>query len=171
MHAQTVQPHAWVSYLITAAIVGLVLFFRMRRMNRMRPLKLEQLWIVPALYLGGVVMLLAQHPPQGSGWAVVAIGLVVGAALGWQRGRFMHIHVDPETHALNQRASPAGMLFLVVLIAVKMGAQTAGGAIHMNVGLITDTLAALALGMFAMQRLEMYLRAKQLLAEARAERA
>src|SRR3546814_7311216 len=82
MHAQTVQPHAWVSYLITAAIVGLVLFFRMRRMNRMRPLKLEQLWIVPALYLGVVVMLLAQHPPQGSGWAVVAIGLVVGAALG-----------------------------------------------------------------------------------------
>src|SRR3546814_3952245 len=80
MHAQTVQPHAWVSYLITAAIVGLVLFFRMRRMNRMRPLKLEQLWIVPALYLGVVVMLLAQHPPQGSGWAVVAIGLVVGAA-------------------------------------------------------------------------------------------
>src|SRR3546814_9938176 len=79
MHAQTVQPHAWVSYLITAAIVGLVLFFRMRRMNRMRPLKLEQLWIVPALYLGVVVMLLAQHPPQGSGWAVVAIGLVVGA--------------------------------------------------------------------------------------------
>src|SRR3546814_7046143 len=81
-------------------------------------------------------MLGAQRPPQGSGWAVVAIGLVVGAALGWQRGRFMHIHVDPETHALNQRASPAGMLFLVVLIAVKMGAQTAGGAVHMNVGLI-----------------------------------
>src|SRR3546814_12869683 len=52
----------------------------MRRMNRMRPLKLEQLWIVPALHLGVVVMLLAQHPPQGSGWAVVAIGLVVGAA-------------------------------------------------------------------------------------------
>src|SRR3546814_5356385 len=73
----------------------------------------------------------------------------------------MHIHVEPERHALNQRASPAGMLFLVVLIAVKMGAQTAGGAVHMNVGLITDTLAALALGMFAMQRLEMYLRAKK----------
>src|SRR3546814_16855690 len=81
------------------------------------------------------------------------------------------IHVDPETHALNQRASPAGMLFLVVLIAVKLGAQTAGGAVHMNVGLITDQLAALALGMFAMQRPEMYLRAKQFLAEARAEHA
>src|SRR3546814_13240947 len=109
-------------------MVGLLLFCRMRGMNRRRPLKRKRLGIVPALYLGGVVMLLAQHPPQGSGWAVVAIGLVVGAALGWQRSRFMHIHVDPETHALNQRAAPAGLPFLVVLLAGKMGTQTAGGA-------------------------------------------
>ncbi|HVI97812.1 MAG TPA: CcdC protein domain-containing protein [Sphingomonas sp.] len=171
MHVQTVQPHAWISYLITAAIVGLVLFFRMRRMSRMRPLKLEQLWIVPALYLGVVAMLFAQNPPHGSNWAVIAIGLLVGAALGWQRGKFMDIHVDPETHALNQKASIGGVLFLVALIAVKMGAQAAGGAAHVNVGLVTDTLAALALGMFSVQRLEMYLRAKRLLAEARGARA
>src|SRR3546814_17167581 len=93
------------------------------------------------------------------------------AAVGGQGGRFMHIHVDPEAHALNQRASPAGMLFLVVLIAGRMGAQTAGGAVHMNVGLINDTLAAPAHRTFAMQRLDMYLRAKQFHAEARAERA
>src|SRR3546814_17360906 len=97
MHAQTVQPHAWVSYLITAAIVGLVLFFRMRRMNRMRPLKLEQPWNVPALYLSVVFLLLAHTPPHGTGRVRVACGLVSGAPHGSPpRPLIHHTHQPPH---------------------------------------------------------------------------
>ena len=66
-------------------------------------------------------------------------------------------------------------LFIIVLIAIRFGARAAlaGGddyGFHVNTMLITDVLIALALGLFAMTRLEMYLRAKRLLEEARAAR-
>jgi len=169
MQVHQVQPASWVSYVIPIVVLLLVMTLRMRRMGRMRPLKLEQLWIVPALYLVVVAGLFAQHPPTLVGWLAAVAAFAIGGALGWQRGKFMEIHVDPETHALNQKASMAGMLFLVALIAVRFAVRAAGGGLHVNAAMLIDMLAAFALGMFAMQRLEMYLRAKRLLAEARGD--
>jgi membrane protein CcdC involved in cytochrome C biogenesis len=165
-----VQPvhQSWISYAITIVIVLAVLALRMRGMSKMRPLKLETLWVVPVLYLAVAVMMFFQLPPAG--WVAVAsaIGLVLGAAFGWQRGKMMQIHVDPETHALNQKASPAAMFFLIALILVRMGAKTILGAeSNVSPAMLTDPLIAFALGMFTLQRVEMYLRAGRLLDEAR----
>ena len=166
MHAQPVQ-QSWVSYAITIAIILVVLALRMRRMGQMRPLKLETLWVVPVLYLAVAALMFYQLPPTG--WVAIAsmIGLAVGAAVGWQRGRMMHIHVDPETHALNQKASPAAMMFLVVLILVRMAGRSLLGSEGVSTAMLTDPLIAFALGMFTLTRVEMYLRAKRLLEEAR----
>jgi membrane protein CcdC involved in cytochrome C biogenesis len=104
------------------------------------------------------------------GWVAIAslAGLAAGAAVGWQRGKMMHIHVDPETHALNQKASPAAMFFLIALIVVRSGARSLLGAdSHVSPAMLTDPLIAFALGMFTLQRVEMYLRAKRLLEEVR----
>lgn len=167
-----VQAHpaqqSWVGVAITVAIVVVVLALRMRRMGQMRPLKLETLWVVPALYLVVAALMYWQLPPRG--WVAIAsiAALLIGAAVGWQRGKMMHIHVDPETHALNQKASPAAMLFLVALIVVRMlarGIIGAEGAV--SPAMLTDPLIAFALGMFTVQRVEMYLRARRLLEEAR----
>jgi membrane protein CcdC involved in cytochrome C biogenesis len=167
-----VQAHpihqGWVSYAVTIAIVLVVLALRMRGMSRMRPLKLGSLWIVPALYLAVAAVMFWQLPPTG--WVAIAsaAGLAIGAAVGWQRGKMMHIHVDPETHALNQKASPAAMMFLIALIVVRAGARSVlGQESNVTPAMLTDPLLAFALGMFAMTRLEMYLRAKRLLEEAR----
>jgi hypothetical protein len=94
-------------------------------------------------------------------------GLVIGAAVGWQRGKMMHIHVDPETHALNQKASPAAILFLVALIAVRSFGRGLLGSEGLSPAMLTDPLIAFALGMFTLTRVEMYLRAKRLLEQAR----
>ena len=97
-----------------------------------------------------------------------AAGLAVGAAVGWQRGKMMHIHVDPETHALNQKASPAAMFFLIGLIVVRSGARAVLGETGgVSPAMLTDPLIAFALGMFTLTRIEMYLRAKRLLGEVR----
>lgn len=168
MQVHQVQPSGWVSTLVPLVIVVLVMALRMRRMGRVRPLRIEQLWIVPALYLAVVVMLFVQNPPTLGGWACAAFALVAGGFLGWQRGKLMRIHVDPETHSLGQQSSMAGMIFLIVLVGVRYAARDMGGAMHMNLALMTVTLAALALGMFSVQRLEMYLRAKRMLADAAA---
>ena len=158
----------WISYAISIAIIGIVVALRMRRMGKMRPLNLGSLWVVPAVYLVVAALMFVQLPPTG--WVAIAsgAGLLIGAAIGWQRGKMMHIDVDPETHAINQKASPAAMFFLIALIVVRMAArgnigQEGGGSPAM----LTDPLIAFALGMFTLQRVEMYLRAKRLLDEAR----
>jgi len=91
----------------------------------------------------------------------------VGVALGWQRGRMMRISVDPETHEVSQRASPAAMLLILVLILVRTGAREIAPGMALDVMTLTDVLVALALGLLATQRLEMWLRARKLLAAAR----
>jgi len=176
MQVHTVQPNQWISYAITGAIVLVVLALRLRRMSRMRRLRLETLWVVPAIYLVFAGIMFVEFPPAGPGWLVCAAALAAGAAIGWQRGKLMHIHVDPETHALNQKASPAAFAFIAVLILVRFGARSmlaAGGSygLHLNAMLITNVLVALALGLFSVTRLEMYLRAKRMLEAARAARA
>ena len=158
----------WVSYAITIGIIVIVMALRLRRAGQMRPLKLGSLWVVPVLYLAVAAIMFAQLPPTGRVAIACGVALLIGAAVGWQRGKMMHIHVDPETHALNQKASPAAMLFLVALIVVRMlarGMMGAEGAV--SPAMLTDPLIAFALGMFTLQRVEMYLRARRLLDEAR----
>ncbi len=157
----------WISYAITAVIVIVVLALRMRRMGQMRPLKLETLWVVPAIYAAVAAMMFWQLPPTGTVGIATVVGLLIGAAVGWQRGKMMHIHVDPETHALNQKASPAAFLFLVALIAVRSFGRGLLGSEGLSPAMITDPLIAFALGMFTLTRVEMYIRAKRLLEEVR----
>ena len=167
---QVHQAPGMMQYLIPLAFAAVVLTLRARRMSQVRPLKLEQLWIVPTIYLVVVATLFVMTPPSAIGWPICIASLLAGAALGWQRGKTMRIEVDPETHTLNQKASMAGILFLVGLFAVKFLAQTGTHAFHVNVAVLTDALAALALGIFTMTRIEMYLRGKRLLDEARTSR-
>jgi hypothetical protein len=172
MHVQVHPVHpSWVSYAITIGFVVLVIALRMRRMGQMRPLKLESLWVVPALYLVVAAIIFYQQPPTGWVAIATAIGLLIGAAVGWQRGKMMQIHVDPETHALNQKASPAAMIFLIALIAVRMLGRGVLGSEGVSPAMLTDPLIGFALGMFSVQRIEMYLRAKRLLEEARGRAA
>jgi len=167
MQAQTGQ-QSWIGVAVPIIILGLVMFRRIRSMGQLRPLKLETLWVVPTIYLVLAGLMFWQIPPKG--WIAIAsiIALAIGAAVGWQRGTMMHIHVDPETHALNQKASPAAMIFLIALVVVRSGAKTLLGETHaVSAAMLTDPLIAFALGMLTLTRVEMYLRAKRMLKEVR----
>lgn len=163
-----VQPGHVVQYVVPAAIFLVAIALRARRMSQVRPLQVERLWIFPALYAAVCVYLLVEFPPTLIGWLWCAVALAGGSVLGWQRGKTMRITVDPATHQLNQKASLAGMAFLFVLVAIRAGARMEGRAMHLDLNTITVVLALFALGLFAVQRVEMYLRAKRLLAAARA---
>jgi hypothetical protein len=166
MHAQPAP--AYIGYIATAIIVSLVLFLRFRSMRRARRLRLETLWIVPALYTLVTASVLYQTLPQGIQWLYVALALIVGGLVGWRRGAMMRINVDPETHTLNQQASPAAMLFILVIIIVRQGLRTEASGLGLNAAFLADLAVVFALGMFSMMRLEMFLRARRMLAEARA---
>ena len=158
----------WTSFAITIGILVIAMGWRLRRMGRVRPLKLGSLWVVPAIYFVVAAAMFVQLPPTYPVALASVVGLLVGAAIGWQRGKMMHIHVDPETHSLNQKASPAAMFFLFGLIIIRTLARTIlGHTGSVSPAMLTDPLIAFALGMFALTRLEMYIRAKRLLDEAR----
>ena len=165
------QPNLF-SYLIPLLVIGLVMFFRFRSMGKARPLRLERLWIVPAVYLALAILLFWEMTPHGLGWLWAALAFAGGGAIGWYRGAAMKISVDPETHALNQTASPLALLVIVALIglryAIRAGAAYEAGIGSVDVALITDCLVAMALGLLSMTRLEMYLRGSRLLDQARA---
>jgi hypothetical protein len=165
------QPNI-LQYLIPVVVIGLVLYFRLKAMGKARPLRLERLWIIPAVYLALAIFLFAQMTPHGFGWLWAGLAFVFGSAIGWYRGKTMRINVDPETHALNQTASPIAFLVILVLIglryAIRAGTAYEAGIGNVDVALITDCLVVMALGLLSMTRLEMYLRGSRLLNQARA---
>src|SRR6185437_1287511 len=92
------EPNPLIRYAIMAVILSVVLLIRFRRMNQSRPLRVERLWIVPALYLVITILAFVTTPPDAAGWAYCVVAFVAGGALGWQRGRLMRIDVDPRSH-------------------------------------------------------------------------
>ncbi|HZZ87889.1 MAG TPA: DUF1453 domain-containing protein [Caulobacteraceae bacterium] len=155
--------------LIPIAVAAVIIILRN---SRARSLKIERLWVLPAIYAVMLVSTLVEAPPPitAVSLTILAAAFVVGAALGWQRGRLTRVHIHPETHELTSRASPIGMLFIFAILLVRVGArdflQAQAAALHLPVLAVTDGLIVLAIAMLATQRLEVWLRASRMLAEA-----
>jgi hypothetical protein len=151
-----------------------LLYLRLRRMLKPQALKLNQLWIRPAIFiaLAGLVLV---APAPGSqplaasdlGWLLLAAAL--GGIAGWQWGRTTQLHLHPENGTLMQTGSIAGMMVFVLLVVVRMGLRTGLGAEaaawHINVLLITDSSILFSAFLFAVRGLEIYLRARGMMAK------
>ena len=160
---------------ITIAVVGVIFALRFRSMNRERRLKLELMWILPSILVIGMVLVLLQFPPHGLDWAWLAAIFAVGAAIGWWRGKLIPIAIDPDTHLLNTKPSPAAILFLlglfVVRFALRAFLESEASAWRLSAALLTDGFLVLGVGLLAVSRVEMALRAWGLLREAQAAKA
>jgi hypothetical protein len=55
------------SYLIPIVVIAVVMSFRFRSMGKEKRLRLERLWIAPAVYLMAAAVMLAQMTPHGLG--------------------------------------------------------------------------------------------------------
>jgi hypothetical protein len=153
-----------------------VLYFRMRRMSRAQPLKLDRLWIRPALFLVVAALALLAPPPHNHpervlvamdfGW--LALAGVLGAAAGWQWGRTMAIDVHPEDGTLMVKGSQAAMMVLVVLVLFRLGLRAGlsaeAQAWHLNVMLISDASIVFTALLFSLRSVEMYFRARRVMA-------
>lgn len=167
-------------YLIPVLIILPLLYLRLRRAMKPQVLKLNQLWIRPALYV--VIAALVVLAPQPGSQPLVAqdaiwfmLAALLGAAGGWQMGRVTAIHVDAEKGTLMATGGQAAMIIIIVLIAVRMGVRTGlnleASAWHLNVAVITDASIVFAGFLFAARGLEMYLRARQVMRAHEASRA
>jgi len=158
-------PWVYLTPLIAVAVMIL-------RNARERRLKIERLWIPPALILALTAATFARQPPPDIGMlGLHAAALGLGALGGWWRGRLTRITVDPATHELTSKTSPLGMLLILGIFAARYalrsyGAATAG-LLHVSALAVTEALMLLAVGLVCAQRLEIFLRATRMLRAAR----
>lgn len=169
------QPHSLLPTLIALLVVLPLLYVRLRRMMKPQALKLNQLWIRPAIIivLGGLA-LFAPVPgaqplaPGDAAW--LALAAVLGAAAGWQWGRTTKLHLHPENGTLMQTGSAAGLIVFLLLVLLKAGLRTGltveARAWNINVLLITDASILFSALLFSVRGLEIYLRARRLMALA-----
>jgi hypothetical protein len=161
-----------VGYLPLAIFAG-VMFWRMRTMDKARPLRLRRLWLLPVVFVVLVGFVIASMPPSPLGIACIVLGVAIGAAVGWQRARLMRLHVEGEGDGARVmvRQSRAALLLIMALAGVRTlfrsatGTQMSGAAgTHLSVGAlaVTDGLLGFALGMIVAHRLELWRRAKAL---------
>ena len=164
--------------LIPVLILALVL----RRNLRPRPLQIERMWVYPVILIFLLGSALYESPPTTVlTIGFLAVGLALGALAGWYRGRLTRITIDPETHALTSQSSVWGVVLIGALIVVRYGLRiylapdAMSGAGHAKLGetatMVTDALLAFTVGMMCVARLEMWLRASKMLAEAQAAKA
>ncbi|HNN56975.1 MAG TPA: DUF1453 family protein, partial [Novosphingobium sp.] len=102
----------WLTTILPFAVLALVMALRWRNVKRARPFKPGRLWIAPALYLVLVGFVLIAMPPSAAGWLAFATGVLIGAALGWQRGKLMHLEHDGQGQ-LMIRTSPAALVVII----------------------------------------------------------
>lgn len=154
--------------LLPLAIIALVFWRRWKSMGTARPLRTGRMWIAPVLYAALVALMLWAMPPAQAGWLLFAGGMLVGAAVGWQRARLLHLHVDQASGMVMVRQSPAGLaviLGIFLLRRVFVPAQRGGTAMagtHPALPLATDALLGFALGSIIGYRIELWRRAREL---------
>jgi len=162
-------------YFLPILIIVPVLFFRMRRMARAQPLKLDRLWIRPAIFLAITALVLLMPPPHQAGqvlavmdFAWLALAGAMGAAAGWQMGRTMTIDVHPEDGTLIVKSSQAAMLVLAILILFRLGLRDGlsieAKAWHINMLLVSDASIVFIALLYAARNAEMYLRGRRVMA-------
>jgi hypothetical protein len=160
-------------YVVPLLILALIL----RRALRSRTVKMEQLWVYPAILAALAGSAIAREPLPGPiTLAGLVAALIVGGLIGWYRGRLTQITIDPKTHVLTSKASVAGTVLIAVVFAIRYGLEMAvqgRGAVmpttlHLDVAGITDGLMVFLVAMMSVQRIEMFIRCQKLLGQARA---
>ena len=161
----------YIGYAIGAVILLVVMYFRFRNVSQSRRLRIGTLAIAP-VYLATISAVTIWFlRPSGFDWAWMAVALALGGVLGWYRAKMMHIAVDPATQTLQMKMSPWALIFLVALLVIRMGLRFEimqnAAAWHVSINLATDGLVVFALGLLGVQSLEMFIRGRKLLAEAK----
>ena len=158
--------------LLPILVIVVVMALRLRSMNRVRPLKPERMWVLPLALVALAGVTLWAHPPSPAGMAIGFGALMVGGFLGWQRGRLIHIERD-AMGGLTQKASPAALIFLVVIIGARYAVRSyfgatpdADGRMSEQALIATDALLLFAVGLIAMTRVELAIRARRIIAGA-----
>ena len=153
--------------ILPIVIIAVVFAFRFRNLNKPRPYKLGWQWVMPLVMALLFGFLLVTLPPSPLGWALLFVGLAIGALVGIKRGQLMHFERDPVGGGLLVRQSPVALIFLFVIMATRRVVMPGGGSASPDAAghippaamLATDAAIGFAFGMLLLLRWTMRQRA------------
>ena len=160
---------------IPLAVIPVVLIIVLLRNRQKRMLRPNLMWIMPAIVVPLIGLgLWGEHMRPGvapfdlgAALPAFAIAIVLGAVAGWWRGRMVMIEKTPDGQLMAQ-ASPLGLILLIALFAVRTGLrqlmETNAAAWHLNAAVVTDAFMVFAVGLIVAQRIEMFIRARRVMA-------
>lgn len=161
--------------LIGIGIAVIVILLRNRQKRTLRP---ELMWILPTLFAALIAFGLwgmrqapgADLTPYGpADWGVLVGGAVLGALGGYWRGSMVTIERDPDG-VLKAQASPLGLILIIGLLAVRSFARPwlegHAESLGLHVVAVEQGFLLLAGGLIVAQRIEMFIRARRIMAGA-----
>lgn len=164
-------PHvpAWVY-----VVFGVVFVLVVARSLRGSSLRIDRLWIMPVSIVVLTAIALSQRLSHSLPmYALYGSACCAGAALGWWRGQFTLVTVDPETHRLTSHTSPWGMIILLAVLAVRMAFRVwmleHAEMVHLTANEVTDAFLLFAVGLVVAERVELAIRATTALNRVKAE--
>ena len=156
--------------IIPLAIIPVVLMLVLLRNRRPRALRPQWMWVVPLLILTGIGtgLYFTPHAPFGpAAYAAFAGALVIGGLIGWWRGKTVTIQKTADGSLMAQ-ASPLGLILIVGLVlgrtALRSVMESQAASWSVDAAVITDAFMLFAVGLVVAQRLEMFIRARTVLA-------
>lgn len=156
--------------LIVIAVVVPLVLLRNRRPRTLRP---EFLWVSPLIVVLAIGAGLFAINASGKGampadplsLLIIAVGVALGAAFGWQRGRMTTIHKDADG-VLKAQASPIGLLIIIAVLvarrALEPWLEAHAADWHVNPLAIIEAFMLFAAAMVVAQRVEMFIRARNI---------
>lgn len=156
--------------LIVIAVVVPLVLLRNRRPRTLRP---EFLWVSPLIVLLAIGAGLFAINASGKGampvdplsLLIIAVGVALGAAFGWQRGRMTTIHKDADG-VLKAQASPIGLLIIIAVLvarrALEPWLEAHAADWHVNPLAIIEAFMLFAAAMVVAQHVEMFIRARNI---------
>ncbi|MBX3476872.1 MAG: DUF1453 family protein [Brevundimonas sp.] len=166
------EPQQYIPLGAVAVMLPLVLL-RNRRPRTLRP---QWMWVAPAIIvplMGLAIWGTSMQPGVAHAsfgpldWLILAMGLVLGAAAGWQRGRMMTIEKHSDG-ALKAQASPLGLILIVLLLfgrrALGAWLEPHAASLGLSAIAVADAFLLFVAAMIVLQRIEMYVRARRILA-------
>ena len=162
MSPQTMGP------LIGIGVALIIILLRNRRKRTLRP---HLLWAMPLLVtvaIGFGLWANTQHPQFGPfAWLAFILALGLGCVAGWWRGKTITIEKEPDG-SLKAQASPLGLILIIGLFAARAGLREVmevnAAVWHLDAVVVTDAFMLFAVGLIVSQRVEMYIRARRVLA-------
>jgi len=175
------MPKEYLQYLPILLIVVLV-GFRLFRATQARKIKPGRLWMGPLIMTLGMISLFAFAPvPLGNPFAIPIFiaALLIGAGVGYLRGKHQEFFIDQATGDVMSKASPIGVIIFVVVFLARFGLRSwmgnptpdMGQPVSPNVILYTDAMLFFAFGVVVTTAWEVWRRTRPLVLAHRAGQA